>query len=122
MCMSGGYALSGRGPLWVRIPAGAVFMAGPVAWALTAESVGGADFALTTPHGAWIAVLFYTLLAELAIASSIPHRPVATVPAGVEAATAEPADVEAAAGAAAAAKASDGDGGRPRTGARGRPR
>ena len=74
MCMLGGYALSGRGPVWARVCAGAAFLAGPVAWALTAESVGGPEFALTTPHGAWIAVLFYALLAELAIACSIPHR------------------------------------------------
>lgn len=76
MCMLGGYAISGRGPAWGRTAAGAAFLAGPVAWALTAESVGGPDFALTTPHGAWIAVLLYTLLAELALASSIPHRSV----------------------------------------------
>jgi hypothetical protein len=52
----------------------AVFLAALVAWALTAESIGGADFALTTPHGAWAAVLYYSLLIELAVASSIPHR------------------------------------------------
>ena len=51
-------------------------MAGLAVWALTAESVGGPSLALTTPHGAWVAVLYYSLLAVLALAAAIPQRPV----------------------------------------------
>jgi hypothetical protein len=72
--MIGGYAISGRGRLWGRLVAGTVFCAGLVVWALTATSVGGPTFALTTPHGAWVTVLYYTLLLELAVAAAIPHR------------------------------------------------
>ena len=72
----GGYALSARGRVWSRVVAGLVFMAGLAVWALTAESVGGPSLALTTPHGAWVAVLYYSLLAVLALAAAIPQRPV----------------------------------------------
>jgi hypothetical protein len=76
--IAGGYALSGRGPLAARI-ACAVFAVAPIpVWAMTATRVGGPDLALDTPRGAWVAVLFYSFLAVLAIASAIPHRAVAS--------------------------------------------
>jgi hypothetical protein len=74
--MAGGYALSGRGPRWTRIACGMVALAPIPVWATTATSVGGPDMALDTPRGAWVAVLFYSFLAVLAIASAIPHLPV----------------------------------------------
>jgi hypothetical protein len=56
--MAGGYPISGRGPLWARILCGLV--------------------AITTAHGAWVALYFWSFLAVLALASSIPHRRVSS--------------------------------------------
>ena len=78
--MAGGYALSGRGPLWARILLGVVALVPIPAWAF-ASSLFGSAFALTSPRGAWTALFFYSFIATLALACSIPHRPVvATVP------------------------------------------
>jgi membrane protein implicated in regulation of membrane protease activity len=55
-----------------------VFLTGLAVWALTATSVGGHDFALTTPHGLWATLLYYALLATLALAASVPLREAAT--------------------------------------------
>lgn len=74
--MAGGYALSGRGRRWTRIACGMVALAPIPIWATTATSVGGPSLALDTPRGAWVAVLFYSFLAVLAIAGVIPHLPV----------------------------------------------
>jgi hypothetical protein len=72
----GGYALSGRGRRWTRALAAVVVLAGFAVWALTATSVGGPSFALRTPHGAWLTLQYYSLLAALCLACSIPLRPV----------------------------------------------
>jgi hypothetical protein len=74
----GGYALSGRGHRWTRLMAGLVVLAGFIVWAVTATSVGGPSFALTTPHGAWLTLQYYSLLAVLILACSIPLRPLAS--------------------------------------------
>lgn len=75
--MAGGYCLSGRGPSWSRAVAG-VFAALPIAgWAIAASAVG-AGLAADTPHGAWVALLFGSFIAVLALACAIPHRPVVT--------------------------------------------
>ncbi len=71
--MVGGYALSGRGPVWARIASGVVALAAIPVWAITATSVGGPALALDTPLGAWVA-LYYSFLAVLALACAIPHR------------------------------------------------
>jgi hypothetical protein len=73
--MAGGYALSGRGPLWARILLGVVALVPIPAWAF-ASSLFGSAFALTSPRGAWTALFFYSFIATLALACSIPHRPV----------------------------------------------
>ncbi|WP_396655922.1 hypothetical protein [Microbacterium sp.] len=72
MGIAGGFALGQSGPLWSRIAAGVVsvlLLAGMIA---TVPTVGGLP--LTTPRGAWIAVLISSLLVVLAAASSIPFR------------------------------------------------
>ena len=74
LCIIGGHALSGRGSLWTRIPAGIVGVATLVVWPLTATAVGGPTFALTTPHGLWSTVLYDGLLVLLALAASVPQR------------------------------------------------
>jgi hypothetical protein len=60
--ISGGFALSGRGPLWARIVVGAVAAALLVGFALTGMLVIGDDLSLGTPRGAWLAVLSVGLI------------------------------------------------------------
>ena len=72
--MAGGYALSGRGPKWARALASLLALASIPAWALSASQVNS-DLALTTPRGAWVALLFWSAIATLAIGCAIPHRP-----------------------------------------------
>ena len=74
--MAGGFALSGRGSRWARLAAGVVALVPVPLWALTATSVGGSGLALDTARGAWVALYFWAFLALLALACSIPHRPV----------------------------------------------
>jgi hypothetical protein len=75
--MIGGYAISGRGPLWARIVTGVIALAGLVLGAIGAVFVRD-ELVLTEPRGAWVAVLGTTLTALLLLACSIPHRPVVT--------------------------------------------
>jgi MFS family permease len=74
--MAGGYALSGRGPRWSRIVLGVVALAPIPAWAFASLAAFGPEFALTTPRGAWLALLYYSFMATLNLACTIPHRPV----------------------------------------------
>ena len=72
--IAGGFALGHRGRRWVRIVVGVlalVLIGGTIA---TVPGVGGAALALTTPRGAWVAVLVGSLLAVFALAASIPFR------------------------------------------------
>lgn len=75
----GGYALSGRGPRWVRIGCGLVFASMIPIWVLTVPSFGGPDLAVNTPRGAWVALYYWSLLVVLALACAIPHRPVEAI-------------------------------------------
>ena len=87
--MAGGYAVSGRGPLWARMVAGLIAVG-----AIVAPFAGPKpypDLSITTPHGAWAATLASSLFVAFALACSIPMRlpdPIA-VPA-----TSEPAITE----------------------------
>ena len=79
ICMLGGYAIGGRGPLWVRALSGLVLLSTIPIWALTATDVGGPSLSLGNPHGAWAAILYWGLLATFSMAAAIPHRaPVVT--------------------------------------------
>jgi hypothetical protein len=73
--MAGGYAISGRGPRWGRIACGALALTAIPTWALTVESFAGADLAVTTPRGLWVAIYYYSFLALFMVAAAIPHRP-----------------------------------------------
>ncbi len=76
LAIGGGFALGRSGTLWARIVTGVlalVLFGGVVA---TVPLVGGARLALSEPRGAWVAVLVASLLAVLALASSIPFREV----------------------------------------------
>lgn len=75
IAMLGGFAISGRGPVWGRALAGLGFTTGFVVWLVTAVPVGGESFALDTPHGLWVSVLYESLLVTFALAASVPHRP-----------------------------------------------
>ena len=74
MCMAGGYGIAGRGPGWLRALGALVALAALPAWGLTAADVGGASMALDNPHGAWAAVLYWSLLATFSMAAAVPHR------------------------------------------------
>jgi hypothetical protein len=81
MGMAGGYALSGRGPAWARGLAALLPLSAVPNWALTATRVGGSEFALTTPFGAWAALYLWSFIAVLSLGCAIPHRPASIVPA-----------------------------------------
>ena len=74
MCMLGGYAIAGHGPLWVRGLCGLLTLSAVPIWALTATEVGGAPMSLSDPHGLWAAILYWGLLAMFSMAAAIPHR------------------------------------------------
>ena len=73
--MAGGYAISGRGPRWGRLAGGLLALTAVPIWALTVEAFAGADLAVTTPRGLWVAVYYYSFLALFMVAAAIPHRP-----------------------------------------------
>jgi hypothetical protein len=72
--MAGGYALSGRGPRWARALCGGLTLTAIPIWAFTVESFGGADLAVTTARGLWVAIYYYSFLAVFSLAAAIPHR------------------------------------------------
>jgi hypothetical protein len=72
--MAGGYALSGRGPRWARALCGGLTLTAIPIWALTVESFGGSELAVTTARGLWVAIYYWTFLAVFSLAAAIPHR------------------------------------------------
>jgi hypothetical protein len=68
--MVGGYAVSGRGPLWARIVAAVISFAGVPATFFAPKPYP--DLSFTTPHGAWFCTLASSLFVVLALACSIP--------------------------------------------------
>jgi hypothetical protein len=76
--IAGGYALSGRGPLWSRLTCALLPLSFIPSWSLTAGGSGAFSLALTTPRGAWAALSLWSSVAVLALGCSIPHRPVVT--------------------------------------------
>jgi hypothetical protein len=82
IAMLGGFAISGRGPVWRRALAGLLFTTALVVWLITAVPVGGESFALDTAHGLWVSVLFESLLVTFAVAASAPHGPTGHPPPG----------------------------------------
>ncbi|GAA2032211.1 hypothetical protein GCM10009819_15260 [Agromyces tropicus] len=77
--IAGGFALSGRGSLWARIPLGVLAVAFAGALVATTAVVGGIRFSLDQPRGAWAATLAASAFAVLALAASIPFRRVVGV-------------------------------------------
>ena len=72
VAMAGGYAVSSRGPLWTRMVAGLVNLAGIAVTFLAPKPFP--DLSYTTPHGAWFDTLAASLGVTLALACSIPMR------------------------------------------------
>jgi hypothetical protein len=70
--MVGGYAVSGRGPLWVRSVAGLIAVGAIVAPFAAPKPYP--DLSVTTPYGAWAATLASSLFVALALVCSIPMR------------------------------------------------
>jgi len=77
--IAGGFAVSGRGPIWARILCGVLTVAFLVALVFTVPSVGGIRVALDQPRGAWVATLGVACVLVLCLASSIPFRRVVPV-------------------------------------------
>ena len=69
----GGYAVSGRGPVWGRVVCGLLAFTVVPIWALTVTSFAP-HLAIDTPRGAWVALHYYSLILILMLACSIPHR------------------------------------------------
>jgi hypothetical protein len=72
LAMAGGYAVSGRGPLWTRIAAGIVNLAGVAVTFLAPKP--SPDLSTATPHGLWFDTLGASLGVVLALACCIPMR------------------------------------------------
>lgn len=76
LAICGGFAIGGRGPLWARIICGVVSALLIVGVTIITFFIAGPRLAVTEPRGVWVALLAFSLLTLLAIASSIPFRPV----------------------------------------------
>jgi hypothetical protein len=76
LAIGGGFAISGRGRLWARIVCGAMSALLIVGVTVTTFDIAGPRLAVTEPRGVWVALLTFSLLTLLAIAASIPFRPV----------------------------------------------
>ena len=92
--VAGGFAVSGRGPVWARILCGALAALIVVAMVLTTGSIGGTRLGLDEPRGAWAALLGGVAVVVFCLAASIPFRRTGnvriTVPAEPAAAGARP--------------------------------
>lgn len=75
LAVTGGAAMSWRGPVWARVLLGVLAVALLGGLTAAVPLLGGDDLAFTTARGAWVAVLVSSLLALIALASSIPFRP-----------------------------------------------
>ncbi|WP_425861485.1 hypothetical protein [Arthrobacter sp. TWP1-1] len=73
--LAGACAVNKQARGWIRVACGAVALSIIPLWALGSASIGGNDLAVTTPHGAMVALHFYALLAVLAMAAALPLRP-----------------------------------------------
>jgi hypothetical protein len=79
----GGFAVSRRGPAWLRVVCGLLGIAFVVAGAVTTFGLDPAGFHVPTvrdwqPREAWSGATFVSLMIVFAFACSIPHRRVVT--------------------------------------------
>jgi hypothetical protein len=73
LAMTGGYAVSGRGPLWARSAAGVIALAA-VFTPFAVPEPNRPDLSASTAHGLWSATLLSSLYVVFAVASAIPMR------------------------------------------------
>lgn len=69
----GAYAIAGR-RTWVRIVCALIAVSAIPIWSLTATGIGGPTLALSNPRCLWVALYYWTFLAVLMLACSIPLR------------------------------------------------
>lgn len=74
IAIAGGFAVSGRGPMWGRIACGILTLAFLVGVAASVPAVGATRLVLDLPRGVWVATLAVSCLVVLCLASSIPLR------------------------------------------------
>jgi len=74
VAVAGGFAVSGRGPLWGRFACGILTLAVIGGAIATVPAVGGIRLALDQPRGVWVATLAASCIAVLCLATSIPFR------------------------------------------------
>ncbi|GGI46722.1 hypothetical protein BCL57_001094 [Agromyces flavus] len=72
--MAGGFAASGRGPIWARLVCGVLALAVVAGIVATVPAVGGIRLGLDQPRGAWVAILGAGCVVVLCLACSIPFR------------------------------------------------
>ncbi|TDD25646.1 hypothetical protein E1218_14385 [Kribbella turkmenica] len=72
----GGYAIAGRGRRVPRLIAGLLALSVVPVWALTV-GLFAPHLTLDTPAGLWVALYYYSFMALLMLACTIPLRPVA---------------------------------------------
>lgn len=77
LAIAGGFAISGSGPVWVRIVCAAVSALLIAGVSIATFFIAGPRLAASEPRGVWVALLAFSLLTLLAVASSIPFRAVA---------------------------------------------
>jgi len=73
----GGLAVSGRGPLWLRLVLGLLaiaLIAGGTVATFDLESFGAIDASDLTPRAVWAATLFASLMVVWIFACALPHR------------------------------------------------
>ena len=71
--VAGAYALAGRGR-WARLGCALLALVPVPAWILATSSFAGSSLSITHPKGAWVAVYFWSFLAVLMVATSVPLR------------------------------------------------
>ena len=72
--ITGGFAVSARGPFWARLTCGLLALVVVVGIAASVPIVGGIGLALDQPRGAWAAILGAGCVVVLCLACSIPFR------------------------------------------------
>ena len=75
--IGGGYALAGRGRLWIRIVVGVLVAFVTLVGGTMGPDAGpvtNPELALSTPKGAWVATLFLSFVVVFMIACAIPQR------------------------------------------------
>jgi hypothetical protein len=74
LSIGGGYALGGRGHRWIRIVVGVLVALFTIVVGGTIGADMNPELDLSTPRGAWVAVLFLSFMGVFTLACAIPER------------------------------------------------